>query len=56
MKNIQATYQLQLVHLDYLTIEMTEGEKDVHVFIIADHFMRYVQALVTSSETVKCTA
>ena len=56
MENIQATYLLHLLHLDYLTIEMTHGGKDVHVLIITDHFMRYAQALVTSSQTAKCTA
>ena len=53
MENIQATYPLQLVHLDYLTIEMMEGGKDVYIQIITDHFMRYTQALVTS-HTAKC--
>ena len=43
------------MHLDYLTIEVTVGEKDVHVLIITDHFMRYAQALVTSSQTAKYT-
>ena len=56
MENIQTTHLLQLVHLDYLMIEATEGGKDVHVLIITDHFMRYAQALVTSSQTAKCTA
>ena len=56
MENIQATYPLELVHLDHLTIEMTEGGKDVHILIITDHFMRYAQALVASSQTAKCTA
>ena len=55
MGNIQATHLLQLVHLDYLTIEATEGGKDVQMLIITDHFMRYAQALVTLSQTVKCT-
>ena len=48
--------ELQLVHLVYLTIEVTEDGKDFHVFIINNHFMRYAQALVTSSQTAKCTA
>ena len=39
-----------------LTIEMTKGGKDVHVLIITDHFTRYTQALVTTSQTAKCTA
>ena len=56
MENIQATYPLQLVHLDYLTVEVTEGGKDDHVIIITDHFMWYTQAQVTSSQTAKCTA
>ena len=55
IKNIQATYHLQLAHLDYLTIVKTEGHKDVHILIITDHFMRYEQAFVSSSQTVKCT-
>ena len=37
-------------------MEMTEGGKDVHVLIIMDHFTLCVLALVTSSQTVKCTA
>ena len=56
MENIQATYPLQSVHVDNLTIEMTEGGKDVHILIITDHFRRYTQALVTSSQIAKCTA
>ena len=56
MDNILATYSLQLVHLDYLTIKMTEDRKDAHVLFLIVHFMRYTQALVTSSQTAKCTA
>ena len=56
MENIQAIHLLQLVHLDYLTIKVTKGGKDVHVLIITDHFMRHAQALVTSLQTTKCTA
>ena len=52
---MQATHQLQLAYLDYLAIEATEGGKDVHLLIITGHFMRYAQALVTSSWTAKCT-
>ena len=56
MENIQATYPLKLVHLDYLTIETTKGGNDVHVLIITDHFMRYAQALVTAWQTANWTA
>ena len=51
MENIQATHPLQVVHLDYLTIEVTEGGKDVNILIIIDHFKRYAQVLVISSRT-----
>ena len=56
MENIQATHPLQLVHLDFLMIKATTGGKDVHMLIITDLFMRYAQAIVTSSQTARCTA
>ena len=56
IENDQATHPLQLGHLVYLIIEVTEGGKDVHVLIITDHFTRFKQALVTSSQTAKCMA
>ena len=54
MKNIQVTHPIQFVHLNYLTIEVTKGGKDVHMLIITYHFMWYTQALVTSLQTAKC--
>ena len=42
--------------MDYLTIEATEGGKDIHILVITDHFTRYAQATVTSLQTVKYTA
>ena len=42
--------------MDYLTIETTEGGKDVHILVITDHFTRYAQAIVTSLQTAKCKA
>ena len=38
MKNVNATYPMELVHMDYLTIEATEDGKDVHILVITDHF------------------
>ena len=35
MENVNATYPLELVHMDY--IEATEGGKDVHILVITDH-------------------
>ena len=56
MKNVNATYPMEIVHMDYLTIEATEGGKNVHILVITDHFTRYAQAIVTSLQTAKCTA
>ena len=56
MENIDATYPMELVNMDYLTTEATEGGKDVHNLVITDHFTWYAQAIVTSSQRSKCTA
>ena len=56
IENIDATYPMELVHMDYLTIEANEGGKDVHIFVITDHFTWYMQAIVTSFQMAKCTA
>ena len=41
--------------MDYLTIKANEGGEDVHILVTTDHFTRYVQAIVTSLQTAKCT-
>ena len=38
MENIDATYPMELVHMDYLVIEANEGGKDVHILVITNHF------------------
>ena len=40
--------------MDYLTIEVNEGGKKVHILVITGHSMHYVQAIITSSQTAKC--
>ena len=50
---IIATRPLELVHIDYLTIEPpsnSRSSKDVNILIITDHFTRYAQAHVTSNQ------
>ena len=56
VENVDATYPMELVHMDYLTIEANKGGKDSHILVITDNFTHYAQAIVTSSQTVKCTA
>ena len=38
---------LELVHMDYLTIQAMEGGKDIHILVITDHFTRYAQAILS---------
>ena len=47
---------MKLVHVDYIMIEATEGGKAVYILVMTDHFTWYAQAIVTSSQTAKCTA
>ena len=56
MENVDATYPMELVHMDYFMIEANEGDKDVHILVITDLFTWYLQAIITSSQTAKCTA
>ena len=56
MENVNAPYPMELVHMDYLTIDAMEGGNDIHILIITDHLTRYAQAIVTISQTAKCTA
>ena len=52
---IIATRPLELVHIDYLTVEPpansnSKSDKDINVLIITDHFTHYAQAHITSSQ------
>ena len=38
MENVDTTYPMELVHMDYLTVEVNEGGKDVHILVITGHF------------------
>ena len=58
---IEATRPLELVHIDYLTIEAPENsrnKRDVNVLIVTetDHFTRYAQAYVTPNQKAATVA
>ena len=56
---IIATRLLELIHIDYLTIEPpanSKSEKDVNVLIITDHVIWYAQAHITSSQKASVVA
>ena len=51
---IIATRPLELVHIDYLTVEPptnSKSDKDINVLIITDHFTQYSQARNFKSES-----
>ena len=55
MYPITASYPLELIHLDFLTIG---GKDDVlkHILVVTDHFTRYAQCYVMSNQTATTVA
>ena len=56
---IMATRPLELVHIDYLTIEPPTTSKsgnDINILIITDHFTHYAQAHITCSQKAPVVA
>ena len=48
-----ATHPWELINIDFLTIEAPKNSKsvkDVKIIIVTDHFTRYAQAFVTTSQ------
>ena len=57
MKTVTASYPLELVHLDFLMIgTRNDGNKNVSVLIVMDHFTRYVAAYVTPKQNSTSSA
>ena len=49
-------YPLELVHMDFLTIENPYTGADMNVLVITEHFMQYVKAIVIPNQSAKMTA
>ena len=50
---IEITKPMELVHIDYLTIEAPKNSKslkDVDILIVTDHFTQYAQAYITPNK------
>ena len=60
MQPILCTELLDLVHIDYVSMEVTVGVKEKpiakNVLVIKDHFTHYTQAYVTNNHTARTTA
>ena len=54
---ILVLYPMELVHLDFLTLEgKADDSRNVNILIVTDHFMKYAQAYVTPKETAAVVA
>ena len=60
MEPILCTEPLDLVHIDYVSMEVTVGIKEKlvvkNVLVVEDHFTHYTQAYVTNNHTMRTTA
>ena len=60
MEPILCTEPLDLVHIDYVSMEVTVGvtEKPVvkNILVVEDHFTHFTQAYVTNNHTMRTTA
>ena len=55
LKPLQASYPLELIHMDFLKISGKE-DKNANVLVITDHFTRYAQAYVTGNQQATTAA
>ena len=53
--NIVTTQPLELVCIDFLTLEMSKGGYQ-NILVITDHFTRYAHAIPTRNQTARTTA
>ena len=51
MINISSAQPMELVCLDFLTLEPSKGEV-LNILVVTDHFTRYAQAIPTRNQTL----
>ena len=40
---ILAMHPMELVHINFLTVESEKGDKEFNILVVTDHFARYTQ-------------
>ena len=55
LKPIDSTYPMELVCMDFLSLEKCKGGYE-HILVITDHFTRYAQAIPCRNQTAQTTA
>ena len=55
LQPIYVTQPLELVHMDYLSLEPSKGNIE-NVLVITDHFTRYALAYPSKTQTAQATA
>ena len=56
LEPVLATHPMQMVHIDFLTIESGKSDKDYNVLVVTDQFTRFAQAFITTSQTAQTAA
>ena len=57
MQPILASYPLELIHLDFLTLGgKADDNRSVNILVVMDHFTKYVQAYITPKQTAPVVA
>ena len=55
MENLSSTQPMELVCMDYLTLETSKGGFE-NILVVTDHFTKYSQAYPTRNQTARTTA
>ena len=56
MSPVVTTHPLKLTHMDVLTLEAPNSDKDVNILVVMDHFTWCAQAFVTHLQVSSLTA
>ena len=56
MENIEMSYPVELVHIDYLTFKSNKSDRNINILVVTDHFTRLSQTFVIPLLTASVVA